>query len=389
MKKIYLKKNKEKPVINRHPWIFSGAIRETDDAVENGSTVSVHDSKGDLLGYGYYNASSQIAVRMLSFGGKVPDPGYYRELILNAVQKRKDDISLRETDSYRIVFSEGDFFPGLIADRYGSHLVVQVLTLGIEKIKNELVNILTEIFNPESIYERSDHGGRRLESLEEYKGQAYGTTPDEIIIHESSMRFIVDVKSGQKTGFYLDQRDNRRLVRDLSSGKMVLNLFSYTGGFAVASCAGGAERVISVDSSEQANRIAKRNAELNGFSDRNEYIREDVFTFLRGEMPRCGLIIIDPPALAKSRDNVQNAARGYKDINMLAIKKCWPGSLILTCSCSRYIDTALFQKILFSAAADAGRNAVILKKMSHPSDHPVSLFCPESEYLKSFLLYIE
>lgn len=389
MKRVYLKKGREKPLLNRHPWIFSGAIAKRDSGIEDGRIVEVVDYRGGILGSGYYNSATQISVRMLSFGPGQVDREYLARLMSQA-NKRREEIGIpNATSAYRLIFSEGDFFPGLIVDQYGDHLVVQLLTLGIELLRDEITELLKELFKPQSIYERSEHSGRALEGLAPRSGQIDGLTPDDIIFNEGEMRFHVDVKNGQKTGFYLDQRDNRRLVRGISRGKKMLNLFSYTGGFSVAALNGGAQSVISVDSSIQAHEMAKRNAALNGAGEAMHCIHADAFDYLRGNTIDSNLIVIDPPAFVKSREDVQRACRGYKDINLQAAAKCPQDTLLLTCSCSRFIDMGLFQKVVFSAMADAGRNATILNKSHHAPDHPVSVFAPETEYLKSLLLHVE
>ncbi|HSV96360.1 MAG TPA: class I SAM-dependent rRNA methyltransferase [Spirochaetota bacterium] len=388
-KRIFLRPGKEKPVVQRHPWVFSGAVARLDDETTDGDIVSVRDSSGSHLGYGYFNGRSQIAVRMLSFGERAVDRGLIRERLLSAFEKRKCSGVTAQTTAFRAVFSEGDFLPGLIADSYDGHLVIQILTLGIERMRDTIIDLLQEVFAPHSIYERSDHAGRSIEGLPGNTGQIRGTTPGEIVIVENGLRFIVDVRRGQKTGFFIDQRENRSLVAGISRGRSVLNLFSYTGGFSVAALAGGAIEAVSVDVSEPALRMAERNAGLNALEERARVVTADAFEYLRRNDIASDLIIIDPPAFAKNRESVAAACRGYKDLNLQAIKKCSPGALILTCSCSRFIGMDLFQKVVFGAAADTGREVSILHTGHHPPDHPVSLFCPETAYLKSLLLCVD
>ncbi len=389
MAHIRLRKNREKSVLQGHPWIFSGAIHEIDHGIGDGDIAAVRDFSGAHLGYGYYNSKTQISVRMLSFSTDPVDDGFLRRLIISAIEKRKASPSLGRTTACRMIFSEGDFLPGLIVDRYNNHLVIQILTLGMEKLKSRIVSILEETLHPESVYERSDHEGRKLEGLSESSGQLAGTTPVEITINENGASFNVDVMRGQKTGFFLDQRDSRMLVRSLSKGRKALNLFSYTGGFSVQALAGGATKATCVDASENALIAAHANAMLNGYGDKHETVRADIFQYLREADIEAGIIVCDPPALVKSRNALEAGCRGYKDLNLQIAKKCRPGTMLLTCSCSRFIDMDLFQKVVFSAFADAGRRAAILGKFGHPADHPVSIFCPETEYLKSMLLYIE
>jgi 23S rRNA (cytosine1962-C5)-methyltransferase len=389
MKKIWLKKNKEKAVIRQHPWLFSGAIMRKDAAIDDGEIVAVHSAADERLGCGYYNGKTQIAVRLLSFGNQDISPDYLRNLITAAAAWRKENPLLGNTDSYRLIFSEGDFFPGLIVDNYNRHLVLQCLTLGIEKLKDTITGILIDDFNPASIYERSEHEGRNIEGLGPSRGQVYGTTPEELMISEEGMSFYANLHAGQKTGFYLDQRDNRALVRRLSGGRRVLNLFSYTGGFSVAAAMGGAARVTSVDASAEALDLARKNMELNRLDTPGGFVRSDIFQYLRDESFTDDFIIIDPPALAKNRASVNNACRGYKDLHLQVASRCPAGTLVLTCSCSRFIDMHLFQMVVFEAFADAGRKAFIIGKHTQPCDHPTSLFCPETEYLKTLLLLVE
>lgn len=389
MKQVILKRNKEKAVLNRHPWIFSGAVGRRDEEITDGEIVAVCDSEGAVLGHGYFNGKTQITVRMLSFGDGGFTPGTLRGLIRAAIARRASFPVLRDTDSYRLIFSEGDGIPGLIVDTYAGHLVMQCLTLGIDRLREEIADILAEELRPESIYERSDHEGRRLEGLGPCVGQVLGSTPDELVIHEGGLRFYANPIHGQKTGFYLDQRDNRALVMKLARGRRVLNLFSYTGGFSAAAALGGATGIISVDGSAEALETARRNMALNNAADPGEFVKADVFQYLRERGPDSDFIILDPPALAKTRAAAENACRGYKDLNLQVAARCPAGALLLTCSCSRFIGMDLFQKVVFGAFADAGRGAVILGKYGQPCDHPTNIFCPETEYLKAILLYID
>jgi 23S rRNA (cytosine1962-C5)-methyltransferase len=389
MKHVTIKKGREKPLHQRHPWVFSGAIASCDEGTSDGETVAVTDWKGNHIGYGYYNSRSQITVRMMSFGVREIDRGLVRDRILSARQKRTANPLLQHTDAYRLIFSEGDQLPGLIVDYYNGCLVLQVLTLGMERMRDMVIESLLEAVRPACIYERSDHPGRTIEGLDMRSGPVHGSMPQEIKITENGMSFFVDVIHGQKSGFFLDQRENRDLVRAYARDRRVLNLFCYTGGFSVAALSGGAAGIVSVDSSADALSHAKRNVELNHPGASAEFHAADVFSYLRKGIPSCDFIILDPPALAKSRNDVQNACRGYKELNRQAAMKCPAGSLLFTSSCSRFIDADLFQKVVFSAMSDAGRDAVILTKTHHPVDHPVSIYNPESEYLKSLLLYID
>ncbi len=384
---VELHRGKEKALHLKHHWIFSGAVSKAD--AEDGSIVKVVSGKNETLGYGYYNSRSQIRVRMLTFGETPFTTDHLRKLIRSSIIRRKDSPFLSTTNARRLVFSEGDFLPGLIVDDYNSYIVLQSLTLGIDFLKNDIVEILTDELSPKSIYERSDHAGRAIEGAPNACGELFSTTPSAIEIEEHNVRYIVDVKKGQKTGFFLDQRENRQLIQSLALNKKILNLFSYNGGFTFAAIAGGARETISVDISESALAQAREIETLNGFTTHSEYIAADVFSWLRNAEIDSDIIIVDPPAFAKSRGDVDRACRGYKDINLQCFLRAPKGSLLLTCSCSRFIDPALFQKVIFGALADSGRSAQILRRTGHPFDHPINAAVPETEYLKALLLIIE
>ncbi|HOO73582.1 MAG TPA: class I SAM-dependent rRNA methyltransferase [Spirochaetota bacterium] len=389
MTPVRLKKNRQKSVLNGHPWIFSGAIEAVDEGVRDGDIAAVCAADGAHLGYGYYNSKTAIAVRMLSFSEQPPDREYIQALVRAAVRRRAGNPMLARTSAYRLVFSEGDFLPGLIVDRYEGHLALQVLTLGMDKLKGCVIDELNDLLGPDSIYERSEHEGRRLEGLADSSGQVSGLTPESIIITEGDVSFSVDIRRGQKTGFFLDQRDNRNLVRMIAKDRKALNLFSYSGGFSLHALAGGALDATCVDASAGALEAAKANAALNGFAQKHTAHKADVFQYLRDADITADLIICDPPALVKSKPSLDKGARGYKDLNLQIARACPQGTLLLTCSCSRFVSMDLFQKIVFSAFSDAGRRASIIGKYSHPCDHPVSLYCPETEYLKALLVYVE
>ena len=383
---VILKKGKERAVLLGHSWIFSGAVEHAE--AEDGGIVCVKSHKGEILGFGYYNSRSQIRVRILSYGKTPFTIDHLRALIMRSFDRRKNNPFLESTNAWRAVFSEGDFLPGLIIDNFNGHLVAQFLTLGMDRLKGEILGILEKDINALSLYERSDYSGRKLEGLADSNGQLLGNTPDEIEISEHEIQYPVDVKHGQKTGFFLDQRENRLLIKNISSGKKVLNLFSYSAGFTFAAITGGAVSTRSVDASRHATEAAERIYALNGFSAPSQFITSDAFDFARNETIDEDLIIIDPPAFAKSRNDVDNACRGYKDINMQVIGKAKPGTYILTCSCSRFIDASLFQKVIFSAVTDAKKQAQIIRKTGHPADHPVNIAVPETEYLKGILLRV-
>ncbi len=386
MQKIILKKGKEKSVLNKHPWIFSGAVA-TADAFD-GQLTLVCASDGTELAWGYYNSRCDIAVRILRFDNVKPDNDLLVSRVRQAVAARHIAGIPQYTNAYRIIHSEGDFLPGLIVDWYAGHCVMQILTCGMEQLKVTIAQILKDILNPMSIYERSDHEGRKIEGLHPVSGQIYGTTPDVIEISENDMRFLVDVKRGQKTGFFCDQRDNRNTVRRLAHGRDVLNLFSYTGGFSVAALTGAARVAISVDSSQDALDLAVKNCRLNGVEAQHSIVKEDVFDYINTHDIEQNFIVCDPPALVKNKAHIPQALRGYKELNLKIMRKAPRNSLLLTCSCSRFVDVKLFQQVIFGAAVDAGRDVQIIGKFSQPLDHPVSVYCPETEYLKAMLLRI-
>jgi 23S rRNA (cytosine1962-C5)-methyltransferase len=381
-----LQQGRERSLLNRHPWVFSGAIRNVDIEPETGQIVDVESSDGRFLARGYFNPNSQIRVRVLTFADESIDTDFFAQRLRVADRWRRPFLD-GATNAYRICHSEGDFLPGLIVDRYGDFLAAQFLTSGIEALKSEITDALIEVFSPEGIYEKSEGGYRKEEGLEQAAGPLYGQEPPELLrITENSMPFYVDIVAGQKTGFFLDQRGARKLAHELADGRTVLNCFGYSGAFTVACLTGGAKRVITVDTSKTALEMARKNVELAGYEIRDEdFVIADVFNFLREYDGEADFIILDPPAFAKSRAAVQRASRGYKDINFNAIRRLDENGLLLTCSCSGHMNVELFQKILFAASHDAGKGLQILARLSHGFDHPLSIYHPEGDYLKGAL----
>lgn len=375
-------------MLNRHPWVFSGAINRIEGEVADGEVVGVADYQGRFLARGYLNRRSQIAVRLLTWDeGEVIGRDFWRHRLGRACASRQALADDPSTDAYRLINAESDLLPGLILDRYGDYLVAQFLTLGIEWWKAELVSLMADLLKPRGIYERSDVEVRGKEGLAQVSGLLHGEEPPDLVeVTESGHRFLVDVKRGQKTGFYLDQRANRQKLARYCPSKEVLNCFAYTGAFAVYAAAAGAGRITNVESSAEALELAQRNMALNGFADRDdEYVEGDVFQVLRGYRDQgrtFDLIILDPPKFAYSQDQVESACRGYKDINLLAMQLIAPGGILFTFSCSGLVSPDLFQKVLFGASVDAGRDVQIIEKLSQSSDHPILLTFPESEYLK-------
>jgi 23S rRNA (cytosine1962-C5)-methyltransferase len=388
---VILKKSADKFIKRKHPWIFSGAIEKVEGNPSNGESVHIFTSDKILVGYGSYSPSSQIRVRVWSFDAEEKvDEKFFKRKVEQAYSIREKIIDTSRTNAYRIINAESDGIPGLIADRYGEILICQFLSAGAEFFKEMIVETLNDAFKPAGIYERSDVEVRTKENLQPAVGLLKGITPDEMIeIKENGFKFLVDIKNGHKTGFYLDQRDNRKLVSEFSKGKSVLNCFSYTGGFSVYALAYGAEKVIQVESSASALELSSKNFELNNLDPSLvENINGDVFEVLRkfrDERKTFDLIILDPPKFTESASQIQKASRGYKDINLLAFKLLNPSGILFTFSCSGHISPELFQKIVAGAALDSGREVKIIRQLTQSSDHPVVTNFPEGLYLKGLV----
>ena len=387
---IILKSEKEKAIRKGHPWIFSGAIKDVKGEPGIGETVEVIASTGELIGRAAFSPISKIRARMWTWGDGEIAPEFFEQRLKRAIDLRQSLGLFEKTNAVRLVHAESDGLPGVIADRYGDVLVLQILTAGAEYWKETLVEILAKLTGVRQIYERSDVEVRRLEGLPSRVGPLLGDSPsDQIQIIENDLKFWVNVKTGQKTGFYLDQRNNRQQVRDQSAGRSVLNCFSYTGAFTVYALAGGAESVHSVESSAEAIAFAEENMELNSLpAEKATWEQGDVFSVLRTMRDRAqsfDLIVLDPPKFAPTIAQAKQAARGYKDINLLAFKLLKPGGLLYTFSCSGGISEDLFQKIIAGAAEDSGRDARIVARLSQGPDHPVALRFPEGAYLKGLV----
>jgi 23S rRNA (cytosine1962-C5)-methyltransferase len=392
---ITLKPGREKSLIRKHPWVFSGAISRIDGSPGRGETVEIYSSNGEFLAYGAFSPESQIRARVWTWDRGVSiDEEFFNRKLCVALSKRRLLIDPKMTDAYRIVHAESDGLPGLVVDKYNEVIVMQFLNAGAEYWRETLVDLVYKLYNPISIFERSDVAARNREGLEHSVGLLRGQPVHEPLrIIEDSLHYWVDIVGGHKTGFYLDQRDNRRIVRKYALGREVLDCFSYTGGFAINAIEGGATSVMLVDESSEALALAKENAELNNFStERIEYINDNVFHVLRklrDENRKFGLIILDPPKFAASKSQIQRASRGYKDINLLAMKLLNPEGILITFSCSGAINRGLFQKIVAGAALDAKVRAVIIKTLSQDVDHPVAINFPEGEYLKGLVCLVE
>ncbi len=389
MNKIFLKPGKDKAVLRHHPWIFSGAINSVEGIPENGSSVEVFGSDNTFLGIGAYSQYSQIRVRMWTFEKEEINLDFFQKRISLAIKRRQSVQKMYQDSAWRLIHAESDQLPGLIVDQYNDILVVQILSSGIEYYKREITEALILATGIQNIYERSDLDVRKLEGLEEHSGVLSGIVPAEIEITEGGFRFIVDLVNSQKTGFYLDQRINRRISANYCKNKEVLNVFSFSGGFSIYAAGFGAKRIVSVDSSQEAVDLAKRNHGHNKFSEENnEWIVADAFQALRkmrDQDRKFDVVILDPPKFAPTVAHVEKAARAYKDINLLGFKLLNPGGILITFSCSGGLSDALFQKIVADAALDADAYAIILEKLTQGPDHPVSLSFPEGAYLKGLI----
>jgi len=390
---IILKTEREKSLQRRHPWIFSGAVECIDGAPASGDTVAVRDAAGSFLAWTAYNPDSQITARVWSWQEKeVIDKAFFHQRIANALAARRTLAVGQTGNGMRIVHGESDGLPGLIVDKYGEVLVMQLGSAGPEHWRETIADILQALCAPVCIYERSDSDGRELEGLPKRNGIVRGKLPEQVEVIENGLRFAVDVATGQKTGYYLDQRDNRALTGTLANDRDVLNCFCYTGGFSLYALRGGAKSVLSIDSSQEALQIAQTNVGLNGLdASKAEWQCADVFEALRklrDQNRKFDLIVLDPPKFAPTAAFAEKASRAYKDINLLGFKLLRPGGLLFTYSCSGGISDDLFQKIIAGAALDAGVDAQIVKKLHAAPDHPVLLSFPEGAYLKGLVLRV-
>ncbi|NOX61948.1 MAG: 23S rRNA (cytosine(1962)-C(5))-methyltransferase RlmI [Chloroflexi bacterium] len=389
--RVVLRPGKEKPVRRRHPWVFSGAVRCIEGEPKPGAVVEVVSAKGEWLAWAEFNPRSQIRARAFCWEqGAVIDEAFWRMRLAASIERRRQ--LLPDVTTCRLIFAESDGVPGLIVDRYGAFLVMQCLTAGADARKDLFARLLHDLLSPAAIVERDDPV-RRKEGLAPAQGVLSGELPDApIIISENGHDFLVDLRSGQKTGFFLDQADNRARLAPYCAGKEVLNAFSYTGAFAVYALASGARHVVNLDVSAEALDVAVRNFALNGFApDRWENVQGDAFRQMRvwrDQGRQFDLIVLDPPKFAASRRHIERAARGYKDINWLAMRLLRPNGLLATFSCSGLVSADLFQKIVFGAALDAGREVRIIERFHQRGDHPALLTFPEAAYLKGLLCHV-
>jgi 23S rRNA (cytosine1962-C5)-methyltransferase len=390
--KIILKKGKEISVRRLHPWIFSGAIQQLEGNVVDGAWVEVTDAKGNTLGFGHYQNGS-IAVRLLSFDTSPPSESFWPLKIMHALRLRKGSgLPSELTNAFRLIHGEGDGLPGLIIDYYDGVAVMQAHSSGMHNDRQVIAQAIKEVFQGEvkAIYYKS-HGtlpGKLRDNTNDQYLLGMGVIPH--IVLEYGNKFYIDWEEGQKTGFFLDQRENRKLLSQFSKGRKVLNTFCYTGGFSVYALNAGASLVHSVDASQKAIDLTIKNLELNGFNTHiHRCIAEDTFDFLKDKKDEYDVMVLDPPAFAKHRDARHQAVKGYQRLNSEAMEKIRPGGVIFTFSCSQVVDRQLFYDTIVSAAIQAGRQIKVLHHLSQPADHPVSIFHPEGEYLKGLVLYVE
>ena len=388
MAKAFLVKDKEKKVEYGHPWIFRSDIEQVDGSFIPGDVVDIYSKKNRFLGRGYINPKSQIAIRMLTYEHEEINYDFLYKRILSAWEYRK---RVADVNSCRVVFAESDFIPALIVDKFSDYLVLQTLSLGIDRYKEMITDILNEIIKPAGIFERNDVPVRELEGLEQKKGFLKGKFVTKIEMVENGIKFIVDIENGQKTGYFLDQKENRAAIEPLVKGAKVLDCFSHTGSFALHAAHYGASSVLGIDISEHAVQCAAQNAVLNGLEKSCGFEVSNTFDKLReyydnGE--KFDVIILDPPAFTKSRDAVQGAIRGYKEINLRAMKITNSGGFLVTCSCSHHVDPELFMDILYNAAIDARKRVRLIEYRSQSKDHPILLAAEETQYLKCAILQI-
>ena len=392
MKKVYLKKGKEESLNRFHPWVFSGAIAKMDDGLEEGETVNVMQHNGDFIATGHYQIGS-IAVRVLSFKEKNITKTCWKEHLQTALQVRivSGMADCATNNTYRLVHGEGDFLPGLVIDCYGKTAVMQAHSVGMHICRHEIAEALLEVMGSriENIYYKSETTLPYKADLKQENGFLVGSTPDDIAT-ENGLLFHVDWLRGQKTGFFVDQRDNRALVQHYAKGRKVLNMFCYTGGFSFYAMRGGAELVHSVDSSEKAISLTNKNVELNFPDDkRHEAFCEDAFKYLDKNENVYDLIVLDPPAFAKHRGALHNALKGYTRLNLKALQQIKSGGILFTFSCSQVVTKENFRNAVFTACAQSGRKVRILHQLHQPADHPINIYHPEGEYLKGLVLYVE
>lgn len=394
MKKIWLKKGKDAAVKRFHPWVFSGAVGKREEGLEDGDIVKVYNRQDQALGIGHFQ-DGNIMVRMLSFESHKVDGSFWKQKIAKAFRYREKLglIDSKDTDCYRLVHASGDLMPGLIIDIYGNTAVIQCHSIGMHLVRNALSEALLEVYagKLQVIYDKSKKTLPTEYAANTTDGYLYGEG-NTTVVREYGHQFLVDCVTGQKTGFFLDQRENRQLLSRYAAGKRVLNTFCYSGGFSIYALAAGATQVDSVDISGSAVELTEQNVSLNNEvleAGRHRAIKADVMKYLRDLDQEHDLIILDPPAFAKSRHKRHNAVQAYKRLNALAISKLPPGGILFTFSCSNVVDRALFRNTIVAAAMECGRQVRVMHELGQPADHPVNFFHPEGAYLKGLVLYVE
>ena len=387
MAKVTLRKTRETRVRGGHPWIYASEIERVEGEFENGDIVDVADFRGKFIGRGFYNPLSQISLRILTRNDEPCDRAFFERRVRDAWEYRK---LLCDPDSCRLIYSESDFLPGLVVDKFADVLVMQSLSLGIERIKDMLCDILMEVVKPQGIYERSDVPVRRLEGLDQVTGLLRGTVPDRVDMVENGIHFLVDVKHGQKTGFFLDQKWNRAAMKPFCRDARVLDCFCHNGSFSLHAAKFGAKSVLGVDISEEALEVARENARLNGL-DNVTFEAHNCFDLLReldDAHEQFDVVILDPPAFTKNKAAVQAAIRGYKEINLRGLKLTRPGGFLVTCSCSQHILPEMFQDIINQAARDAKKRIRLVEFRTQGYDHPILPQSVETKYLKCMILQV-
>jgi 23S rRNA (cytosine1962-C5)-methyltransferase len=389
--KLTINKNRVGPILGRHPWVFQGAIKRIPEGLSSGMPVALYDERGGFLAQGYFNSYSQMAVRLWSWDGEEEiDLDFFLRRVRSAYELRKKYVETKQTDSYRLINSENDLLPGLIVDKYGDYLCVQFHNRGIELWKVTIIDALEKVMEPKGIYERSDVGGRKEEGTDAKTGVISGDVPDKIKITENGFKFWVDLAHGQKTGFFLDQRDKRAALQKYVDGKNVLNCFSYTGGFSVYALAAGARKVVSVDSAEEALELAEENVKLNGLNPKKcEFVCADVKDYLTGLGQKdpdiredFDVIILDPPAFVKDRRKIAEGLQGYRKINEMAFRLLSSEGILITASCSMHVSLQDFRYAVSDAAGRSRKSVQIIETLTHGIDHPELVSFGEGEYLK-------
>ncbi len=387
--RVFLKPGREEPILAGHPWIFSGAIDRIEGEGWPGALVQVFSAQKEYIGHGYWNPRCSIAIRILALKEEPWDPGWMHRRVEAALVLRQRVLP-PQTDAFRLLHGEGDFLPGLVVDVYGEFLVCQCLTAGADTLRDQLVQELVSLLRPRGIYEKSEGRVRQEEGLKNRAGVLWGQEPPLLLtIHEGGLAFLVDIRGGQKTGFFLDQRDNRLLVGRLAKGRRVLNGFAYTGGFGIHAARGGAKGVFSVESSASALELARRSWKLNGLPEGlGQWVQADLFRYLRETQESFDLIVLDPPPFIRKRQDLGAGLRGYREINLRALQHLRPQGWLLTFSCSQHLSSELFTKVVLSAAAQAKRRVQLLQHLGPAPDHPLNLAHPEGAYLKGLWLHV-